>query len=142
MKKSIPAYPHSAARVLATVFRLPAAAELDATLTACAKSDLCTAPFDLERVRFCGEQLAVAPSVLWPKPRTSQLFRYLTEYPDDVHLVVDAVKPGKDGLYFCRLSQDREIAIKWISRMTNPSLILNQAGGEIIIAAPVAAFAA
>ena len=139
--KPILAYGHNAARVLCSVFRLPPTTEINAALASLAKSPDFSAPFDPARVYFVPEQISVVPQVLWTKPKSSTLFSHLCEHDGDVHLVSDAFKPGREGLYFCRLARDREVVIKWLSRMKTPSLLLNQAGDDLILAAPVGAFA-
>lgn len=135
------AHPHNAARILSALFRLSASTDLPEVLKQAQGSFANLAPFDLTEVFFVGEQLSVVPQVLWPKPRTSRLFAYLTDRPDDVHLVIDGFKTGRDSLYYCRLGE-RVTASRWLECMSQPSLLVNQAEGDMIIAAPAYAFVA
>jgi hypothetical protein len=141
--KTIPAPPSHAARSLAAMFRLTGApTELTAVLAAAQQSHLNIAPFDLTQTMFVEEQIYVVPQMMWPKPRTSKLFAYLTEYPDDVHLIVDAYKTGREALYFCRLSNSIDDVYRWLRAMQMPTLLVNHTEGEIMMAAPAHSFIA
>jgi hypothetical protein len=141
--KSIPAYPHNAARCVATLFRLrDAPSELDRVLALAQQSALNNAPCNLQDLFFVPEQISVVPAVLFPKPRSSLLFQYLKECPDAFHLITDAFKTGKEALYLCRLSTDRNEVSRWLSRMYTPCMLVNSVEGELVIAAPLHSFVA
>ena len=141
--KSTPAYPHNAARCIATLFHLQdVPGSLAAVLARAQDSALNNAPCDLRDLVFVPEQISVVPAVLFPKPRSSRLFQYLKECPDAVHLLSDAFKTGKDALFLCRLTTDKNEVSRWLTRMYNPCLIVNNAEGELVIAAPLYSFVA
>jgi hypothetical protein len=142
MKAEVKAFPSSAARSIASSFRVTKPVyDLKSALSEAQSSPLNMAPFDWTELFFVEEQLSIIPQVMWPKPRTSRLFAYLTERPEDTHLVVDAFKTGKDSLYVCRLA-DSDVVTRWLSRMVQPTLIINHAEGDTIIAAPAKVFIA
>ena len=105
-------------------------------------SALNNAPCNLRDLVFVPEQISVVPAVLFPKPRSSRLFQYLKECPDAVHLLSDAFKTGKEALFLCRLTTDKNEVSRWLTRMYNPCLIVNNAEGELVIAAPLYSFVA
>ncbi len=105
-------------------------------------SALNNAPCDLQRLIFFGEQISIIPAVLFPKPRSSRLFQQLNEYPDDVHLISDAFRTGKESLYLCRLTTDKNEISRWLQRMYTPCLVVNTVQGEHVIAAPLHCFVA
>ena len=97
-------------------------------------------PFSPESVRFIEERIALVPEVVFTKPRSSKLYKYLNENPDDVLLVFDAFKSGKDGLFFVRLASNRDPDL-WLSRMVQRAILVNEVGPDLIIAAPAKSFA-
>lgn len=131
---------HSAAVCLASSFRVPGGT-LTEVLQRIAESPGIKLPFSPEAVRYIGERLPLIPEVLFTKPNSSKLLQYLNENPDDVLLVFDAIKTGKDGLFFVRLAEGPRDPELWLSRMTKRSIMVNEVGPDMIIAAPAKCFA-
>lgn len=119
-----------------------APSDLNEVLKMAQGSVLSLAPFDLTEVFFVPEQISVIPQITAPKPRTSRLYAFLTERPDDVHLVVDSYRTGRDALFYCRVSSDLNDVHRWITSMRMPTLMLNHADGDFMIAAPASVFVA
>ena len=141
--RPIPAYPHNAARCIASLFRLrDAPTELDKALALAQDSALNQAPYNLRDLVFVTEQISVIPAVMFPKPRSSRLFQFLNDAPDACHLVSDAFKTGKDALYLCRLTTAKNEVSRWLNLMYTPCILVNSAEGELVIAAPLQCFVA
>lgn len=138
-----PAQPHQMARSLIAMFQLKTAAlDLKSVLAEMQQSHRSLAPFDLTQLVIVPEQLSVIPQIMFPKPRTSRLFAHLSEFPEEVHLVVDAFRTGRDSLFYCLLTADTQAPARWLQRMGQPTLLLNHAEGDLLLAAPAHAFIA
>lgn len=134
------AHDHQAASCLASVYRVKPGT-LEEVLEACSLVPGVRWPFSPEVVRFIPERLPVISEVMFTKPRTSKLFAYLNENPDDVLLVFDAFKSGKEALFFVRLAANSRDPDVWLSRMTRRMISVHEVGEDIIIAAPANTFA-
>lgn len=134
--------PHQVARSLAALFRVPPESDLPTLLQNLQQTPRSLAPFDLTQVELVPEQLAVIPQMTADNPTKTQLFEHLVERPDTIHLVVDAYKTGRNALFYCMLTSDTNLPLKWLQRMERPALLLNQAEGDLLIATPARVFVA
>lgn len=136
----LPVHEHQAVACLASAYRVKPGT-LEEVLEACSLVPGVRWPFPPSAVRLIPERLPVISEVMFTKPRTSKLFAYLTENPDDVLLVFDAFKSGKDALFFVRLAANTRDPDLWLSRMTKRTISVHEVGEDMIIAAPAITFA-
>jgi hypothetical protein len=136
----LPVHEHQAVSCLASAYRVKPGT-LEEVLEACSLVPGVRWPFSPQSVRLIPERLPVISEVMFTKPRTSKLFSYLTENPEDVLLVFDAFKSGKDALFFVRLAAGPRDPDLWLSRMTKRTISVHEVGEDTIIAAPANTFA-